>query len=214
MYSICAYKFIVSKQALHLYCWGEFPDCNPPPQRKNGSDQLPIPFCSSVPECCCIDYFSKEAQAGCLKVCFLREHFWIHNPVDVTWTKMVWAVYQTIFPLNGKLFWHKTLGEWLKYSTHSIWWYLWLLCYNIPVLRQLVKCSGVQCLQMPFPGNWRERNSEAVCSAAWVLITFKTHTHNHTLYPNPPPLFCRSGSALLRLHTFIGSISCTKLGKQ
>ena len=130
----------------YIYTAGENSQTAIPSQRKNGPDQLPIPFCSSVPECCCIDYFSKEAQAGCLKVCVLREHFWIHNPVNVTWTKMVWAVYQTIFPLNRKLFWHKTLGEWLKYSTHSIWWYLWLLCYNIPVLRQLVKCSGVQCL--------------------------------------------------------------------
>ena len=96
---------------------GRIPRLQPLQNEKNGSDQLPIPFCSSVPECCCIDYFSKEAQAGCLKVCFLREHFWIPNPVNVMWIKLVWAVYQTIFPLNRKLFWHETLGEWLKYST-------------------------------------------------------------------------------------------------
>ena len=120
MCSICAYKFIVwwvtpvlqSKQAA-----GENSQTATPPQRKMGLINCPFHFGSSVPECYCIDYFSKEAQPGCLKVCFLREHFWIHNPVNVTWTKMVWAVYQTIFPLNGKLFWHETLGEWLKYST-------------------------------------------------------------------------------------------------
>ena len=64
---------------------------------------------------------------------------------------------------------------------------------------------------MPFPGNWRERNSEAVCSAAWVLSTFKTHTHNHTLYP---PRFLAEVGLVCETTHIIGNISCTKLEEQ
>ena len=32
----------------------------------------------------CIDYLLKWAQIGCLRVGCLPEHFWIHNPVDMT----------------------------------------------------------------------------------------------------------------------------------
>ena len=65
----CLFHFHLS--VLEWWCTdlklGMIEDCIP-------HDQLP-----------CIDYLLKGAQIGCLRVCYLLEHFWIHNP-DITLT--------------------------------------------------------------------------------------------------------------------------------